>query len=131
MSVDPPFAVYRDQLAPLSHGLALWNPNPPKKIYNNVTIGDVGYLHGGMFIRMFNVTLPWNHPSNGILGYPEPYDPLDCGPYPNTIEARFDKVNHCSRFVTVETNVGDGQVVAPDGRVIILSQTVSVNLSFS
>jgi hypothetical protein len=114
MPVDPPFAVYRDQLTALSHGLALWNPDPPKNIYNNVSIGDVGYLHEGMFIRMFNVTLPWNHPSNGLLGKPEPYDPLDCGPFTNTIEAHFDKVDHYSRSVTAKTNAGDSQAMTPD-----------------
>jgi hypothetical protein len=87
MPVDPPFTVYQDQLSELSHGLALWNPNPPKNIYNNVSIGDVGYLHEGTFIRMFNVALPSNHPSNGLLGMPEYYEPLDYGPFPNTIEA--------------------------------------------
>jgi hypothetical protein len=114
MPVDPPFVVYRDQLTALSHGLALWNPDPPKNIYNNVSIGDVGYLHEGMFIRMFNVTLPWNHPSNGLLGKPEPYYPLDCGPFTNTIEARFDKVDYYSRSVTAKTNSGDSQAMTPD-----------------
>jgi hypothetical protein len=114
MPVDPPFTVYRDQLTTLSHGLALWNPNPPKKIYNNVSIGDVGYFHNGMFIRMFNVTLPPNHPSNGLLGKPESYDPLDCGPFTNTIEAHFDKVDHYSRFVTAETNAGNPMALGPD-----------------
>jgi hypothetical protein len=114
MPVDSPFAVYRDQLTALSHGLALWNPDPPKKIYNNVSIGDVGYLHEGTFIRMFNVTLPWNHPSNGLLGKPEHYEPLDCGPFTNAIEAHFDKVDHYSRFVTAETNAGNLQAMTPD-----------------
>lgn len=114
MPVDPPFTVYRDQLTALSHGLALWNPDPPKKIYNNVSIGDVGYLYEGRFIRMFNVTLPSDHPLNGLLGKPEPYDLLDCGPFTNTIEAHFDKVDHYSRFVTAETNAGNSQAVTPD-----------------
>ena len=114
MPVDPPFTVYRDQLTALSHGLALWNPNPPKKIYNNVSIGDVGYLHEGTFIRMFNVTLPCDHPSNVLLGKPEPYDLLDCGPFTNSIEAHFDKVDHYSRFVTAETNAGNLQAMTPD-----------------
>ena len=113
MPVDPPFTVYRDQLTALSHGLALWNPDPPKKIYSNVEIGDVGYLHEGTFIRMFNVKLPWDHPSNGLLGKPEPYDPLDCGPFTNTIEAHFDKVDHHSCFVTAETNSGKFQAMKP------------------
>ena len=55
----------------------MWNPDPPKRIYNNVSIGDVGYLDEGTFIRMFNVTLPWHHQSNRTLGDPEPFDTLD------------------------------------------------------
>ena len=116
MLVYPPPTVYRDQLSSLSHdhGLPLWNPNPPKKIYNKVSIGDVGYLQEGAFIRMFNVTLPWDHPSNGLLGKPEPYDPLDCGPFTNTIEDYFIKVDHYSRFVTTVTNAGNNRAIAPD-----------------
>jgi hypothetical protein len=114
MSVDPPFAVYRDQLAPLSQGLALWNPSPPKKIYDKVSIGDVGYLHEGSFIRMFNVMLPWSHESNRKLGEPEPYESLDCGPFANTLERQFDRVKHCSRYVSAATNAGDRQAMTPD-----------------
>jgi len=114
MPVDPPHTVYQDQLTTLSHGLALWNPTPPKTIYNNVSIGDVGYLHEGTFIRMFNVTLPWDHPSNGILGRPEPYDSLDCGPFTNTIEDHFGKVDYSSRFFTAETTACNAQAVTSD-----------------
>ena len=104
MPVDPPFNVYRDELTSLSHGLALWNPNPPKDIYNNVSIGDVGYLQKGTFIRMYNVMLPWDHPSNRTLGIPEPYEPLDCGPFARTLKEHFDRVDHYSRFVSAVTN---------------------------
>jgi hypothetical protein len=105
MPVDPPFTVYRDQLSTPSHGLALWNPSP------NVSIGDVGYLREGTFIRMFNVTLPWNHPSNTLLIIPEPYDPLGLGPFTNTIETNFDEIVRISRFVTAETNAGNPQAI--------------------
>lgn len=104
MPIDTPFAVYQDQLSALSHGVALWNPAPQKRVYNKVSIGDVGYLHEGTFIRMFNVTLPSDHPSNGLLGEPEPYDPLEWGPFANTIENHFGSVVHYSRFVTAERN---------------------------
>ena len=83
----------------------MWNPIPHKKLYDRVSIGDVGYVYEGTFIRMFNVTLPWDHPSNGLLGKPEPYDPLDSGPVTNTIEATFEKVDHYSRSVTAETTI--------------------------
>jgi hypothetical protein len=114
MTVGAPYTVYQDQLSSRSHGLALWNPNPRKEIYNNVSIGDVGYLHEGMFIRMFNVTLPWSHPSNGKLGKPEHYERLDSGPFTNTIESQFDEVVRISRSVTAEPNYGNLHAMTPD-----------------
>jgi hypothetical protein len=114
MSVNPPYNVYRDQLTALSLGLALWNPSPPKHIYKNVSIGDVGYLHEGTFIRMFNVMLPWNHPSNGTLGIPDPYEPLDCGPFANTLGGGFDRIEHYSRFVSAESKAGYVGARGPD-----------------
>jgi hypothetical protein len=105
---DRPFTVYRDQLSARSHGLALWNPDP-LNLYDKVSIGDVGYLYQGVFIRMFNVMLPWDHPSNRyrFVRSPEAYDPLDGGPFTNTIEAQFDEVVLTSRFVTAETNADE------------------------
>ena len=85
-----------------------------KQFYNRVSIGDVGYLNEGTFIRMFNVILPWDHPSNRSLGNPEPYNPLDCGPFADTIDVPFDKVDHYSRFVTADTNVGNLHAMVPD-----------------
>jgi hypothetical protein len=116
MSVDlPPVSkVYQDRMTTLSHGLALWNPNPPKEIYDNVSIGDVGYLHEGSFIRMFNVMLPWSHESNRKLGEPEPYESLDCGPFVNTLKRQFDRVKYCSRHVSTETNAGNRQAMTSD-----------------
>jgi hypothetical protein len=112
MPVDLPSVskVYQDQMS-LSHGLALWNPNPPK---DKVSIGDVGYLHEGSFIRMFNVMLPWSHESNRTLGEPEPYESLDCGPLANTLKHQFDRVKHYSRYVSAEENAGNRQAMTPD-----------------
>ena len=106
--------VYQDQMTTPSHGLALWNPDPPKEIYDKVSIGDVGYLHDGSFIRMFNVTLPWSHESNRTLGEPEPYESLDCGPFANTLKRQFDRVKLCSRYVSAETNAGNRQAMTSD-----------------
>ena len=117
MPVDdlPPVSkVYQDQLTTLSHGLALWDPNPLKEFYDRVSIGDVGYLYEGSFFRMFNVMLPWNHDSNRTLGEPEPYESLDCGPFANTFKRQFDRVKHYSRYVSAEENAGNGQAMTPD-----------------
>jgi hypothetical protein len=106
--------VYQDQLTALSQGLALWNPSPPKEIYDRVSIGDVGYLQEGTFIRMFNVMLPWDHPSNHRLGVPEAYEPLDCGPFANTLKRQFDSIDHYSRSVSADTNADNMQAMRPD-----------------
>ena len=68
-------------------------------------IGDVGYLREGMFLRMFNVLLPWDDP-NGLRGIPA-YGPLDLGPFANIRETHFDEVVLISRFVTAETNADE------------------------
>ena len=85
---DQPSDVYRNQLA--SQGVALWRPGPPRDvkdnvIYNNVSIGDVGFLHDGAFMRMFNVMLPWDDPSNQTFGILDPYRTLSSGPFVNIV----------------------------------------------
>jgi hypothetical protein len=120
MPENPPFTVYRDQLTSLYHGLALWKPNPPKAgdppeaIYDKVSIGDVGYVREGVFIRMFNVMLPWDHESNRILGERVPYESLTCGSFASILEDPFDKEEYCSRYVSTETNAGNVQATTPD-----------------
>jgi hypothetical protein len=108
------FNVYRDQLASLSQGIALWNPPPLKDVYDKVSIGDVGYLQDGSFVRMFNVMLPWDDPSNATLGDPEEYESLDCGRFRNTIERDFASVEHHSRSVAAETNAGNRKADSPE-----------------
>jgi hypothetical protein len=105
MSVEWPFIVYREQLSARTYGFALWEPEPCNLsgCDGKVSIGDVGFVRQGRFMRMFNVMLPWER-SNGSLAEPESYDPLDGGPFTNTIEAQFDEVVLISRFVTAEAN---------------------------
>ena len=62
--------VYAEQLAPRAHGWPLWEPEPTKE--GEVLIGDVGYIYDGGFFRLFNVTLPENHPVNA-KGVPEDF----------------------------------------------------------
>ena len=114
MPVDPPFNVYREQLASQYQGYALWNPNPPKTMYNHVSIGDVGYVRAGVFIRMFNVILPWDHESNRTLGKPEPYESLDCGSFAQILEAHEKAQEYYSSYVSAETNEINAQAKGPD-----------------
>ncbi|KAN0123779.1 hypothetical protein V8E52_002269 [Russula decolorans] len=112
MPVTPPFNIYREQLWPLCHGFALWKPNPVEGIYNQVSIGDVGYIYEGGFIRMFNVTLPCDDESNKTLGEPCRYDPLSSDSFAIRRET-FGKVDYYSRRVSREEIVNT-QAASPD-----------------
>ncbi|KAA1471739.1 hypothetical protein DENSPDRAFT_133062 [Dentipellis sp. KUC8613] len=70
--------VYRDQLATLKNGHALWEPDPDDSI-QHVGVGDVGYVLYGGFQRLFNIHLPSDHPSQG-KHLPEYFEPLHCEP---------------------------------------------------
>lgn len=50
-------------------------------------LGDVGYMQDGQFFRLFNATLPQDHPSNVTLGVPEDFTPLQ-------ITGTHNKPNH-------------------------------------
>ncbi|KAJ6570047.1 hypothetical protein DFH09DRAFT_1153912, partial [Mycena vulgaris] len=65
--------VYSSQLRELRHGYALWCPEPC--LYTEVKVSDVGYLREGAFHRLFNVTLPADHPDQ-TLGVPVLFQPL-------------------------------------------------------
>lgn len=113
MPVEQPFNVYRENLSTLYHGLALWKPNPVEGVYNHVSIGDVGYVSGGAFIRMFNVTLPWDDDSNKAFGEPHAYDSLRLSNFKISQE-RVDQIDHYSRRVIREENAGNTEALSPD-----------------
>ena len=112
MPVAQPFNVYRDHLSSLFHGIALWKPNP-EGLYDQVTIGDVGYISDGVFIRMFNVTLPWDHELNRTLGIPNHYDFLNL----DNIAVRheqFVKLEYYSSRVSRKENTNNVRARSPD-----------------
>lgn len=103
---QPHYSVYREQLTSLYHGHALWEPDPAN-IYERVSVGDVGYVREGYFFRMFNVLLPSEDPSNRVIGEPDPYEPVDLGPFVNVRVSRLSKGDYHSRYVsTQEHNIG-------------------------
>ena len=112
MPVKHPFNIYREQLWPLYHGFALWKPNPIEGVYNQVSIGDVGYIYEGAFVRMFNVTLPWDDESNKILGEPGRYDTLSSDSFVIWRET-FGKVDYYSRRVSREESPNT-EAASPD-----------------
>ncbi|KAI0266123.1 hypothetical protein BC834DRAFT_143561 [Gloeopeniophorella convolvens] len=92
------WSVYRDQLAHLSHGLALWEPDPGG-IYDHVTIGDLGYVDKGHFMLMFNILLRGDHPRQ-TFGVPESFEPLNMGHFPNECSLVLSKGSYCSQTVS-------------------------------
>jgi len=111
--VGKPWGVYQEQLSSLNHGCALWEPRPVEALYDRVSIGDVGYTNEGHFYRMFNVTLPWDDPSNTRLGEPDHYKPLDWGPFVTTRGATLAKSGYYSRNVSSQENSGNLQAREP------------------
>jgi hypothetical protein len=109
----PPYNVYREQLTSLFHGHALWEPDPAN-IYAQVSVGDVGYVREGCFIRMFNVLLEWNDLSNCQLCEPEPYTRLDLGQFRNIRESRFPQGDYYSRYVSLFQEESNPQARNPD-----------------
>jgi len=75
-----------------------------RNIYSHVSIGDVGFVHDGFFYRMFNVTLPWDDPSNTRFCEPEPYKILLCDPNTDIREATLTKGDYYSHRVSKEDN---------------------------
>ena len=68
------YDTYRDQLASLDLGHALWDPDPAG-LYDKVRVGDVGFVRKGRFLCMFNAFLPADH-STQVYGVPEGFVPL-------------------------------------------------------
>jgi len=108
------FNVYREQLLSLHQGVALWEPNPIEDVYDQVSIGDVGYVHEGFFYRMFNVTLPSDDPSNNKLGKPDDYTPLNWGRFADIRKAVWAKGDYCSRHVSIEARSNNVAAIDPD-----------------
>lgn len=74
MSLPP--EVYRDRLAILGNGYALYEPDPGGE--SHVQVGDVGYIDPSMgrFQRLFNAFHDDEAPINKLHGVPENHEPL-------------------------------------------------------
>ena len=71
---DSVYNIYAQQLFPMRHGYPLWHPEIERGRGLEMQIGDVGYLQDGAFIRIFNATLPSDHPDQNF-GTPENHEP--------------------------------------------------------
>lgn len=72
--------VYTKLLFKRGHGHPLWEPEPTQS--GEVLIGDVGYMLDGGFYRLFNATLPADHPLHERHGVPDGFEPLS---FPDTL----------------------------------------------
>jgi hypothetical protein len=108
-AVDQPFKIYREYLSSHNHGLALWDPKPDDNLYKqpgHVSIGDVGYLDDGAFMRMFNVTLPWDDPSNKLLGRPGKYELIEPSDFSKVRDREICEGEYYTVHVSKVDNVG-------------------------
>ena len=94
------YDTYRDQLASLYHGHALWEPDPAR-LYDRVRVGDVGYVKRGHFFRMFNILLQADDAAQ-IYGVPEGFVQLNMGPSGNVCTLNLPQGDYCSNTVTVD-----------------------------
>jgi hypothetical protein len=87
--------VYAEQLISKGHGFPLWYPD-----IGEVHLGDVGYIWDGSFTRLFNVTLPPEHPINQ-RGVPEGFMQLQYDPKSTIrkVERYLEKGSVCSQSV--------------------------------
>jgi hypothetical protein len=84
------------------NGCALWDPSPGT-LYDGVAVGDVGYIHEGRFLRLFNVLLPGNHPSHQNFGVPEDHKILIPKARKHIHQATDGTLEFCSRHVTFDS----------------------------
>jgi hypothetical protein len=97
-----PYDTFREMLAAKypNYGHALWEPSPGG-LYDSVTVGDVGFIRQGCFLRLFNVLLPGNHPSHQNFGVPEHHLQLRLNA-PNHIHRGIEGTDDfCSRHVSL------------------------------
>ncbi|KZT65362.1 hypothetical protein DAEQUDRAFT_531069 [Daedalea quercina L-15889] len=92
--------VYAHELLPLGYGYPLWDPSPDPKA-GEIEIGDVGFMENGQFVRLFNPTLPREHPVNRTWGLPKDFRKLELPEkliYEKDLTLASDSL--CSRHVT-------------------------------
>lgn len=70
-----PYIIYSSSLSSLDLGYALWYPEPHDT--GELQIGDVGYIRGGAFVRLFNINT--SRPDHNVTTWRTPFtitDPL-------------------------------------------------------
>jgi hypothetical protein len=88
----------------------LWDPNPVQGRFKHVSIGDVGYVDNGTFVRIFNVELPRDDPSNKFIEIPEGYKPLKREHFVNVRHSAVPQEeyhSHVSKVDNIRANTHD------------------------
>ena len=104
------YDTYREQLAGLYHGYALWQP-APGGLYDQVRVGDVGFTLHGHFTRFFNALLPANHPAQGY-DLPRDFEPLNMGHFGNIRTLNLPHGDYPSPTVTQTRDTIGEQILA-------------------
>ncbi|KAI0048466.1 hypothetical protein FA95DRAFT_1038458 [Auriscalpium vulgare] len=122
--------VYSEQMRTKHNGYALWRPQRPRQ-QPPVSVGDVGYLRDGGFVRLFNIHLAEDDPCQGEL--PEGFEQMIQLPdriieydlrsgyiYSNAVRAISAGVQLSTGDVTFSTSKTRGAVLALpfDGRIV-------------
>lgn len=94
--------VYQEQLSGLHNGYALWQPDPGG-LYDQVRVGDVGFIRYGHFTRFFNAILPAAHPAQGY-DLPRDFKPLTMNRFWNFRKFTLPSGDYCSPTVTKITD---------------------------
>ncbi|KAI0044757.1 hypothetical protein FA95DRAFT_1622960 [Auriscalpium vulgare] len=90
-----PHDIYKDQLATLGYGQAIWEPKPTDG--TPVAIGDVGYMLFGGFHRLFNIHQSAEVQNNDV---PEYFEQLSIDPG-RVFDRELKAGAYCSRSVHV------------------------------
>jgi hypothetical protein len=96
------YDIFREELGMKYPALGhpLWEPSPG--LYDSVEVGDVGFIRGGKFHRLFNVLFPADHPSQNF-GVPEYHQPLELNIQPHIYTNTLSPNDFCSMGVKVES----------------------------
>ncbi len=99
------FDIFRHQLSIKypAYGHPLWEPSPGDR-YPAVAIGDVGFIRGGRFHRLFNVLLDPNDPSHKMYGVPEHHEQLRPHVEDHIITGTLTPNHFCSTGVALESD---------------------------
>lgn len=95
--------LYAKGLINCGYGLPLWSPEPEPE--GEIQIGDVGFIHDGKFIRLFNAVRPPDDPLNS-RGVPDNFVKVEVG-HVDTRPHHISKGALCTTSLTAQDNSVD------------------------